>query len=79
VVVFCPFSSLFIHLTLLLHTLFESRTSKVQDLERYISDDVDRYGARPSELEKKLVGAYGELVSPLLFPCLGQDLMVIAH
>ena len=48
---------------IILHTLFESGSSKVQDLERYISDDVERYGARLSELEKKLVGAYRELVS----------------
>lgn len=48
---------------IILHTLFESGSSKVQDLERYISDDVERYGARLSELEKKLVGAYRELTA----------------
>ncbi|RDB25280.1 hypothetical protein Hypma_007354 [Hypsizygus marmoreus] len=45
---------------IILHTLFESGTSKVQDLERYISDDVERYGARLVDLEKKLVSAYRE-------------------
>ncbi|KAF8058681.1 hypothetical protein FPV67DRAFT_1720647 [Lyophyllum atratum] len=45
---------------IILHTLFESGTSKVQDLERYISDDVERYGVRLLDLEKKLVGAYRE-------------------
>jgi len=40
--------------------LFESGNSKVQDLERYISDDIERYGSRLGELEKKLVGAYRE-------------------
>jgi transcriptional activator SPT7 len=34
----------------------------VQDLERYISDDVERYGTRLGDLEKKLVGAYREVV-----------------
>lgn len=46
-----------------MHTLFESGTSKVQDLERYIKDDVIRYGSRLADLEKKLVGAYREAVS----------------
>ncbi|KAJ3477377.1 hypothetical protein NLJ89_g12420 [Agrocybe chaxingu] len=45
---------------IILHTLFESGTSKIQDLERYISDDIERYGTRLGELEKKLVGAYRE-------------------
>ncbi|KAF5322499.1 hypothetical protein D9619_002195 [Psilocybe cf. subviscida] len=45
---------------IILHTLFESGSSKIQDLERYISDDVERYGVRLGELEKKLVGAYRE-------------------
>ncbi|KAF9262573.1 hypothetical protein L218DRAFT_391960 [Marasmius fiardii PR-910] len=45
---------------IILHTLFESGTSKVQDLERYITDDVERYGSRLGDLEKKLVGAYRE-------------------
>ncbi|KAK1231020.1 Transcriptional activator spt7 [Marasmius sp. AFHP31] len=45
---------------IILHTLFESGASKVQDLERYITDDVERYGSRLGDLEKKLVGAYRE-------------------
>ncbi|KAG5643197.1 hypothetical protein DXG03_001357 [Asterophora parasitica] len=45
---------------IILHTLFESGTSKIQDLERYISDDVERYGSRLLDLEKKLVSAYRE-------------------
>ncbi|KDR69778.1 hypothetical protein GALMADRAFT_908498 [Galerina marginata CBS 339.88] len=45
---------------IILHTLFESGSSKIQDLERYISDDIERYGSRLGELEKKLVGAYRE-------------------
>ncbi|KAJ6592683.1 hypothetical protein B0H19DRAFT_1245522 [Mycena capillaripes] len=47
----------------ILHTLFESGISRVQDLERYISDDVERYGARLGDLEKKLVGAYREVTA----------------
>ncbi|KAK0231399.1 hypothetical protein IW262DRAFT_1343900 [Armillaria fumosa] len=45
---------------IILHTLFESGVTRVQDLERYISDDVERYGSRLNDLEKKLVGAYRE-------------------
>ncbi|KAJ3563494.1 hypothetical protein NP233_g8906 [Leucocoprinus birnbaumii] len=45
---------------IILHTLFESGNSKVQDLERYIRDDVERYSSRLNELEKKIVGAYRE-------------------
>ncbi|PFH47106.1 hypothetical protein AMATHDRAFT_68424 [Amanita thiersii Skay4041] len=45
---------------IILHTLFESGTSKIQDLERYITDDIRRHGTRLGELEKKLVGAYRE-------------------
>ncbi|TFK33829.1 hypothetical protein BDQ12DRAFT_727456 [Crucibulum laeve] len=45
---------------IILHTLFESGSSKIQDMERYIRDDVERYGSRLGELEKKLAGAYRE-------------------
>ncbi|THU83478.1 hypothetical protein K435DRAFT_831483 [Dendrothele bispora CBS 962.96] len=45
---------------IILHTLFESGTSRIQDLERYISDDVERYGSRLGDLEKKIIGAYRE-------------------
>lgn len=51
---------------IILHTLFESGTSKIQDIERYISDDVERYGARLTDLEKKLASAYRETVGGLL-------------
>lgn len=51
---------------IVLHTLFESGITHVQDLEHYITDDVVRYGTRLSELEKKLVGAYREVVSAKL-------------
>ncbi|KII95476.1 hypothetical protein PLICRDRAFT_150218 [Plicaturopsis crispa FD-325 SS-3] len=48
---------------IILHTLFESGTTKIQDLERYIKDDVIRYGSRLGDLEKKLVGAYREVTA----------------
>lgn len=52
---------------IILHTLFESGITEVQDLDRYVHDDVLRYGTRMGELEKKLVNAYAEAVS--LFNC----------
>ena len=54
---------------IILHTLFESGITRVDDLERYIQDDVVRYGGRLSELGKKLDNAYQEIVSPIR-PCL---------
>ncbi|EMD32993.1 hypothetical protein CERSUDRAFT_126483 [Gelatoporia subvermispora B] len=45
---------------IILHTLFESGTTRVYELERYIKDDVIRYGGRLTELEKKLANAYRE-------------------
>ncbi|KAI0752833.1 hypothetical protein C8Q80DRAFT_1351282 [Daedaleopsis nitida] len=45
---------------IILHTLFESGITRINDLERYIKDDVIRYGGRLSELEKKLANAYRE-------------------
>ncbi|KAG6880094.1 hypothetical protein C0992_006368 [Termitomyces sp. T32_za158] len=45
---------------IILHTLFESGISKVQELERYVSDDVERYGVRLAGLEEKLITAYRE-------------------
>ncbi|KAI8971000.1 hypothetical protein BD414DRAFT_501326 [Trametes punicea] len=45
---------------IILHTLFESGITRINDLERYIRDDVIRYGGRLSELEKKLANAYRE-------------------
>ncbi|KAJ6626723.1 hypothetical protein B0H10DRAFT_2211001 [Mycena sp. CBHHK59/15] len=52
---------------IILHTLFESGISRVQDLERYISDDVERYGARLGDLEKKLATAVDALSDEGLF------------
>lgn len=48
-----------------MHTLFESGVTRIYDLERYIKDDVIRYGGRLSELEKKLANAYREAVGGL--------------
>ncbi|KAF8627032.1 hypothetical protein AX15_004566 [Amanita polypyramis BW_CC] len=48
---------------IILHTLFESGASKVQDLERYITDDIKRHGTRLNDLERKLVNAYRDSTS----------------
>lgn len=48
---------------LILHALFESGITRIQDLERYIKDDIVRYGMRLAELEKKLENAYREATS----------------
>ncbi|KAH9888319.1 hypothetical protein C8Q73DRAFT_709764 [Cubamyces lactineus] len=45
---------------IILHTLFESGITRINDLERYVKDDVVRYGGRLAELEKKLANAYRE-------------------
>ncbi|KAF8608459.1 hypothetical protein BDV93DRAFT_487136 [Ceratobasidium sp. AG-I] len=45
---------------IILHSLAEHGISEVQDLERYIKDDVERYGSRLQDLERKLVQAYDE-------------------
>lgn len=38
---------------------------EVQELERYIKDDVERYGNKISELERKLAQTYNDQVEPL--------------
>ncbi|GJJ08595.1 hypothetical protein Clacol_002814 [Clathrus columnatus] len=48
---------------ILQHAGFQGGISEIQDLERYIKDDIIRYGVRLTELEKKLVGAYREVTS----------------
>ncbi|RXW25716.1 hypothetical protein EST38_g158 [Candolleomyces aberdarensis] len=45
---------------IMLHTLFESGVSQVQELDKFVSDDIERHGGRMMELEKKLAGAYRE-------------------
>lgn len=45
---------------IILHALAEHGISEVQELERYIKDDVERYGSRLQDLERKLVHAYDE-------------------
>lgn len=37
--------------------------SRIQNLERYITDDIVRHGNRLNDLEKKIVNAYQELTS----------------
>ncbi|GAB1523439.1 Transcriptional activator spt7 [Rhizoctonia solani] len=45
---------------IVLHALAEHGISEVQELERYIKDDVERYGTRLQDLERKLTNAYDE-------------------
>ncbi|KAH9851132.1 hypothetical protein C2E23DRAFT_832648 [Lenzites betulinus] len=45
---------------IILHTLFESGITQISDLERYIKDDVVRYGGRLADIEKKLGNVYRE-------------------
>lgn len=46
-----------------MHALFSSGITHVNELERYIKDDILRWGTRISDLEKKLNNAHEELVS----------------
>jgi transcriptional activator SPT7 len=48
---------------MILHSLFESGVSRIQGLERYITDDVARHGNRLNELEKKITNVYQEFTS----------------
>lgn len=50
---------------IVLHALFENGTLEVQEMERYIKDDVERYGNKISELERKLAQTYNDQVEPL--------------
>ncbi|KAI9507752.1 hypothetical protein F5148DRAFT_1202423 [Russula earlei] len=48
---------------IILHSLFESGVSRIQGLEKYITDDVVRHGNRLNELEKKITNVYQEFTS----------------
>ncbi|KAI0301716.1 hypothetical protein B0F90DRAFT_1717263 [Multifurca ochricompacta] len=48
---------------IILHSLLESGASRIQGLERYITDDVIRHGNRLNELEKKITNVYQEFTS----------------
>ena len=48
---------------IVLHSLFESGVSRIQGLERYITDDIVRHGNRLNDLEKKIVNVYQEFTS----------------
>lgn len=50
-----------------MHALFASGTTRVNELERYISDDILRNGNRLADLEKKLLNAYEEAVRIMYF------------
>ncbi|KAH9020108.1 hypothetical protein EDB84DRAFT_1515737 [Lactarius hengduanensis] len=48
---------------IILHSLFESGVSRIQNLERYITDDIMRHGNRLNDLEKKIANVYQEFTS----------------
>lgn len=48
---------------IILHSFFESGVSRIQGLERYITDDILRHGNRLNDLEKKIVNVYQEFTS----------------
>ncbi|KAI0087073.1 hypothetical protein BDY19DRAFT_955929 [Irpex rosettiformis] len=48
---------------IILHALFASGTTRINELERYVSDDIVRNGSRLADLEKKLINAYEEATS----------------
>ena len=65
---------------IILHTLFESGTTRIYELDSYIKDDVIRYGGRLAELEKKLANAYRDAVSHMtLCPTAHLTLQVADH
>lgn len=47
--------------------LFENGTLEVQELERYIKDDVERYGNKIADIERKLAQTYQDIAEPLRF------------
>lgn len=48
---------------IVMHTLFESGVSKIQDLEGYIQDDIIRYGTRLEDLDRKMVIGYADVAA----------------
>jgi transcriptional activator SPT7 len=50
---------------MILHTLFESGITKVQDLENYVQEDIVHFGSRMGEIEKKLTTAYSDAAAAL--------------
>ena len=65
---------------IILHTLFESGTARISELERYVKDEIIRHGSRLTELEKKLANAYNEAVSsiPVVKPYICSDVYIQA-
>ncbi|CAG8604516.1 11840_t:CDS:10 [Paraglomus brasilianum] len=47
---------------ILLHTLNENGVSSVNELDSYIRDEVERYGVRLSDVNRRLDATYGELL-----------------
>lgn len=47
---------------ILLHTLHENGVNQLEDLDDYITDDVERHGDRLNGLVRKLEGAYRDVI-----------------
>ncbi|EPB89608.1 hypothetical protein HMPREF1544_03540 [Mucor circinelloides 1006PhL] len=48
---------------ILLHSLHENGVSQLEDLENYVTDDVEKYGHRLKDVSRRLEGTYQELVA----------------
>ncbi|KAK4516715.1 Nucleolar GTP-binding protein 1 [Mucor velutinosus] len=48
---------------ILLHSLHENGVSQLEDLETYVTDDVEKYGHRLKDVSRRLEGTYQELVA----------------
>lgn len=48
---------------ILLHTLHENGVDKLEDLENYVADDIEKYGQRLSDLSRRLEDTYQDLVA----------------
>lgn len=48
---------------ILTHTLYDNGIEAFQELEEYISDDIEKYGHRLNDIHRKLTSSYNELVN----------------
>ncbi|KAJ2964384.1 hypothetical protein NQZ79_g717 [Umbelopsis isabellina] len=48
---------------ILTHTLYDNGIEAIQELEEYITDDIEKYGHRLNDIHRKLTSSYNELVN----------------
>jgi transcriptional activator SPT7 len=48
---------------ILTHTLYDNGIEAIQELEEYITDDIEKYGHRLNDIQRKLTSSYNELVN----------------